>query len=57
MMDDFRTDEDRIVETLLIDGNTNSIFDDVDFLPIRQSLYNVQTVIPEYDDETAPRIV
>jgi hypothetical protein len=55
-MADEKTDEDRIVETLLI-GGTNSIFDDVDFLPIRQSLYNVQTVIPEYDDETAPRIV
>jgi hypothetical protein len=53
---DNRTDEDRIVETLVLDGNS-STFDDVDFLPIRQSLYNVQTVVPEYDDEMAPRIV
>jgi hypothetical protein len=53
-----RTDEDRIIETLLVDGVTlASTYDDVDFLPVRQSLYNVPTITPEYDDEISPHIV
>lgn len=57
-MAEMRTDEDRIIETLFIDGNNvANTYDDVDFLPVRQSLYNVQTVTPEYDDEISPQIV
>jgi hypothetical protein len=57
-MAEMRTDEDRIIETLVIDGkNVVTAYDDVDFLPVRQSLYNVQTVTPEYDDEISPQIV
>lgn len=58
MMADGRTDEDRIIETLLIDTTSQAnTYDDVDFLPVRQSLYNVPTVTPEYDDEISPHIV
>ena len=57
-MADGRTDEDRIIETLLIDTTSQAnTYDDVDFLPVRQSLYNVPTVTPEYDDEISPQIV
>lgn len=68
---EIRTDEDRIIETLIIEGN-DSIYEDLvryssvhviileltltftkDFLPTRQSLYNVENIIPEYDDEVA----
>lgn len=53
-----RTDEDRVIETLLIDSsNSAGSYDDVDFLPVRHSLYNVQTITPEYDDEISPQIV
>ncbi len=51
-----RTDEDRIVETMLIEGNMNP-YDDSDFVPIRQSLYAFPTVIPEYDDEVFHRVM
>ena len=58
MIADGRTDEDRIIETLLIDTTSQAnTYDDVDFLPVRQSLYNVPTVTPEYDDEISPHIV
>ena len=57
-MADGRTDEDRIIETLMIDTTSQAnTYDDVDFLPVRQSLYNVPTVTPEYDDEISPHIV
>lgn len=57
-MAEMRTDEDRIIESLVIDGkNVVATYDDADFLPVRQSLYNVQTVTPEYDDEISPQIV
>ena len=57
-MADERTDEDRVIETLLIDSsNSAGSYDDVDFLPVRHSLYNVQTITPEYDDEISPHIV
>ena len=57
-MGDFKTDEDRIIEALLIDSAAGTnVYDDVDFLPVRQSLYAVQKNTPEYDDETAPYIL
>jgi hypothetical protein len=49
-------EEDKIIESIILEGN-NKIFDDTDFLPIRQSLYSIHTVIPEYDDEIFHRIV
>lgn len=55
MEEDSRTDEDRIIESLIIEGN-QSLYEDMDFLPSRQSLYNNETVIPEYDDELFDRI-
>ena len=51
-----RSDEDRIIETMKLEGNTNP-YDDTDFVPIRQSLYTVPTAIPEYDDEVFHQIV
>jgi hypothetical protein len=54
-MEDERTDEDRIIESIIVEGN-GAMFDDADFLPARQSLYNVENVIPEYDDEASQRI-
>jgi hypothetical protein len=51
-----RTDEDRIIETMIIERNANS-YDDTDFVPIRQSLYTVATAIPEYDDDVFHQIV
>lgn len=57
-MADERTDEDRVIETLLIDSSSlTNTYDDVDFLPVRHSLYNVQTITPDYDDEISPHIV
>ncbi|KAJ1442886.1 hypothetical protein B484DRAFT_441901 [Ochromonadaceae sp. CCMP2298] len=54
-MEDDRTDEDRIIEALVVEGK-QALYEDIDFLPLRQSLYNVENVVPEYDDETAPSI-
>ena len=52
------TDEDRIIEDLPRDGaNVIKHYEDLDFLPIRQTLYNVPTVTPDYDDEIFPQIV
>jgi hypothetical protein len=51
-----RTDEDRIIETMIIERNNNQ-YDDTDFVPIRQSLYTVATAIPEYDDDVFHQIV
>ena len=49
-MGDFRTDEDKIIEDLALEGN-NKFYVDTDFLPIRQSLYNVKNIIADYDAE------
>ena len=54
-MEDDRTDEDRIIESIILEGN-QGLFEDVDFLPSRQSLYNVENVVPEYDDEVSQKI-
>lgn len=55
-MEEYRTEEDKIIETMVIEGNHKQ-YDDNDFLPIRQSLYSVHTIIPEYDDEVFHRVV
>ena len=45
-----RSDEEKIIESLILEGKSR-LYEDNDFMPIRQSLYNVKTVIPEYDLE------
>lgn len=50
-----RNDEERIIENMLLDGR-NTLYEDLDFLPTRQSLYNSEKQIPEYDDEVFQRI-
>ncbi len=54
--EEFTSDEDRIINNLVIEGN-NRLFDDTDFLPIRQSLYTNVSNIPEYDGDTFHRVV
>lgn len=44
----YRSDEDIIIETIVIESKSR-MHEDTDFLPIRQSLYNVTTVVPEWD--------
>jgi len=51
-----RTEEDHIIETLIVNGN-KKLYEDLDFLPTRQSLYNTEKYIPEYDDEIGQRIM
>lgn len=51
-----RTEEDHIIETLIVNGN-KKLYEDLDFLPTRQSLYNTEKYIPEYDDDVAQRIM
>lgn len=54
-MGDERNDEERIIENMLIDGHV-ALYEDLDFLSTRQSLYNSEKMIPEYDDENFQRI-
>ena len=55
-MSEIRTDEDRIIEVLVME-NQKRKHEDADFLPIRQSLYNAETVVPVYDDDVSALIV
>lgn len=56
-----RTDEDRIIEMMIIEhgqsGAQSKKFEDTDFLPVRQSLYNVETNVPSYDENIFTQIV
>ena len=54
--EEFTSDEDRIINNLVVEGN-GRFFDDTDFLPIRQSLYTNVSDIPEYDGDTFHRVV
>eukprot|EP00981_Chlorochromonas_danica_P009924 scaffold2913_cov181-Ochromonas_danica.AAC.18 len=54
--EEFRNDEERIIENMVLDGRTD-LYEDLDFLPTRQSLYNSEKLIPEYDDEIFQRVV
>ena len=47
-MDDNRTDEDRIREVLIIEGQQRQ-YEDSDFMPVKQSLYTQEHITPEYD--------
>jgi hypothetical protein len=51
-----QSDEERVVSSLK-PHNGSKIFDDMDFLPIRQSLYSNPANVPEYDCEVFHRIV
>lgn len=48
--EDVRTDEDIIIETLIIE-NEQRMYEDIDFLPIRQSLYTIESIPPSYDQD------
>lgn len=50
-----RTEEDRIIDHLIIEGK-DDLYSDLDFIPARQSLYNSEKMIPEYDDEVFQQI-
>ena len=50
-----RTDEDRVIEIIKIEGNLR-VYEDVDFLPIRQSLYEIEDIPPAYDEEIVQNI-
>jgi hypothetical protein len=56
MEDNVRSEEDKIIESIVVEG-ANNFFDDNDFLPIRQSLYNVENIVPIYDDEVSQNIM
>ena len=43
-----RTEEDRIIEVLVIEGQ-NRQYEDCDFMPVKQSLYLSENMIPNYD--------
>lgn len=45
-----RSEEDQIIELLSIEGSGN-LFEDTDFIPNRQSLYDNEGFIPYYDTE------
>ena len=55
-----RTDEDRIIEMMVIEQAQmqGKKYDDMDFLPVRQSLYTtLESRVPAYDEEAAGRVV
>ena len=49
------TEEDKIIEILQIEGG--GLYEDMDFIPSRQSLYDIEDIVPPYDEETADHIV
>lgn len=55
MAEEDRTEEDRIIDNMIIDG-IDKLYEDLDFIPARQSLYNSEKMIPEYDDEVFQQI-
>ena len=54
-MGDERTEEDKIIEILQIEGD--SMYEDTDFIPSRQSLYEIEEIVPEYDEDVVNQIV
>ena len=50
-----RTDEDRIIDSILLSGQERQ-YQDADFLPMKNSLYSNENVLPEYDHEVAQSI-
>jgi hypothetical protein len=56
MASEERTDEDKIIEILKIEGMVRQ-YEDLDFLPVRQSLYEEEDQPPLYDEFIAPQMV
>jgi hypothetical protein len=55
MEEAYRNDEDKIIENIVLDGQ-KALYEDLDFLPARQSLYAAEKTIAEYDDEVFQQI-
>jgi hypothetical protein len=51
-----QTEEDQIIELLSMEGSGN-LFEDTDFIPNRQSLYDNEGFIPYYDTDVTNFIV
>ncbi len=51
---DANTEEDKIIEILQIEGG--NIYEDMDFIPGRQSLYEDEDNIPTYDEDVVNQI-
>jgi hypothetical protein len=45
---DEKTEEDMIIENLVLEGGQQ--FEDQEFMPIRQSLYEIESIAPQYDE-------
>lgn len=54
--EDEKTEEDKIIDIIEMEGS-NSLFEDTDFIPNRQSLYENEGFIPFYDVDYASKIV
>ncbi len=44
MEEEIKTEEDRLIDLLILEGE-NSLFEDTDFIPNRQSLYETEGVV------------
>ena len=53
---DHRTEEDQIIELMAMEGS-GKMFEDTDFIPNRQSLYDNEGFIPYYDTDVTNFIV
>lgn len=53
---DEKTEEDKIIDLIEMEGS-NALFEDTDFIPNRQSLYENEGFIPFYDVDHASMIV
>lgn len=49
------TEEDLIIENLILEGGLQ--YEDVDFMPIKQSLYEIESIAPQYDEGTLYRLL
>lgn len=53
---EFQTEEDRIIELINLEGQ-NNLYEDTDFIPNRQSLYETDGVVEDYDLDVSNLIV
>jgi hypothetical protein len=53
---DEKTEEDKIIDLIEIEGSS-ALFEDTDFIPNRQSLYENEGFIPFYDVDYASMII
>lgn len=54
-MSEQRSEEDLVIESLVLEGG--AAFDDQDFMPIRQSLYEIESIAPQYDEGDAMSLI